>query len=87
MTHANDGDADIGEGRGDRRMRLVHGHAHLRNLAETIEHGFGDGAGRSLDQSVATLAKRLARDFDDLIISDGVRELVGLRGLCQIDIE
>src|SRR5262249_42138253 len=71
----------------DRRMRLVHGDPHSQGLREPVEDGFGDRAGRGLDQSIATRAKRPARDLDDLVVAHGVRELVGTRSRGQIDVD
>ena len=55
---AHDGHPDIGEGRRDRRVRLVHRHPHARDPREPSEHGVGDRAGRGLDQPIATGAER-----------------------------
>src|SRR5262249_39438543 len=60
---------------------------HPQGLREPVEDGFGDRAGRGLDQSIATRAKRPARDLDDLVVAHGVRELVGTRSRGQIDVE
>src|SRR5215471_13004798 len=64
LAVAYDGDPDAGKGRRDRGMRLVHGDPHPQNLREPLEDGFGDRAGRGLDQPTPTGAERLARDLD-----------------------
>src|SRR5262245_25308760 len=87
LAVAYDGDPDAGKGRCDRRMRLVHADPHPQDLREPVEDGFSDRAGRGLDQSIATRAKRPARDLDDLVVAHGVRELVGTRSRGQIDVE
>src|SRR5262245_46507571 len=71
-----DGDAEIGEGRGDRRMRLVHRHPHRGDLGKAMEHGVGNGAGGGLDQTIAARAEHLACELDHLIVADRVDELV-----------
>ena len=80
---AEDRNADIVEGGGDRGVRLVDGDADGGDLLETVEHGLGDGAGGGLHQAIALGAERLARDIDHLIVADGVGELVGARGLAS----
>src|SRR6516164_282823 len=84
---AHDGDADVGKGRGDGRVRLVHGDLHARDLREATQHGFGDRAGGGFHQSVAARAEGEALDIDDLVVAHRVRELVGARRLAQIDVE
>src|SRR5437899_4509262 len=84
---AHEGNPDIGKGRRDRRMRLMHGNPHALDLPEAIENGFGDRAGRGLDEPVAAGAKCLARNLDDLVVAHGMRELIGARSLRQIDVE
>src|SRR6266550_4354486 len=86
LAVAHDGDPDIGEGGRDRRMRLVHGHLHAGDLREPAEHGFGDLAGRGLDQSMPTGAERDSRDIDDLVIADGIREFVRAGRRAQVDV-
>src|SRR6516165_2258598 len=81
LAVADDGDPDAGKGRRDRGMRLVHGDPHPQDLREPVEDGFGDRAGRGLDQPTPTGAERLARDLDHLVIAHGVRELEGLPDL------
>src|SRR5215472_8021346 len=87
LAVAYDGDPDAGKSRRDRGMRLVHGDPHPQNLREPLEDGFGDRAGRGLDQPTPTGAERLARDLNDLVIAHGVRELVGARSRGEIDVE
>src|SRR5262245_20166313 len=87
LAVAYDGNPDAGKGRRDRRMRLVHGDPHPQDLREPVEDGFGYRAGRGLDQSIATGAKRPARDVDDLVVAHGMRELVGARRRGQHDVE
>src|SRR5262249_33169646 len=86
LAVAYDGAPDAGKGRRDRGMRLVHGDPHPQDLREPLEDGFGDRAGRGLDQPTPTGAERLARDLDDLVIAHGVRELVGARSRGEIDV-
>src|SRR5205823_3565409 len=45
MTLAEDRDADVFEGSGDRGVRLMDDDADGRDLSEAVEHGVGDGAG------------------------------------------
>src|SRR4051812_29001000 len=87
MTLAEDRDADVVEGRGDRRMRLVHGNPDSCDLAELVQHGLGNGSGRGLDQPIALSAERLARHQDHLIVADRVGKLVGARRLSEVDVE
>ena len=60
MTLAEDRDADVVEGGGDRGVRLVDGDADGGDLLETVEHRFGDGAGGGLHQPI-TLGRRTPR--------------------------
>src|SRR6516165_9989642 len=87
LAVADDGDPDAGKSRRDRGMRLVHGDPHPQDLREPLEDGFGDRAGRGLDQPTPTGAERLARDLDHLVIAHGVRELVGARSRGEVDVE
>src|SRR5665213_3560887 len=87
MTLAENGNADIVEGGGDRGMRLVDGDADRGDLVEGRQDRIGNGAGCGLDQTVALGAKRLGGDVHDLVVADRVGELVGARGLLEIDIE
>src|SRR6187455_2071131 len=84
---AEDRNPDIVEGGGDRGVWLVDGDADGGDLLETGEHGLGDGAGGGLHQAIALCPERLARNIDHLIVADSVGELVGARGLRQIDVE
>src|SRR5262249_4343276 len=52
-----------------------------------IEDGLRDRAGRGFDQPIATGAKRLARDLDDLVVAHRMRELVGARSRGEVDVE
>src|SRR5262249_1475073 len=87
MTRARDGDADIGEGRRDRRMRLVHRHAHGRDPWEAFEDRIGHRTGGGLHQPVAALAEHAAGEIDHLVIADRVHELVRLRCRGKVDLE
>src|SRR5262249_3075478 len=87
LAVADDGDPDTGKGRCDRRVRLVPGDSPPRDLREAIEDGLGDRAGRGFDQPIATGAKRLARDLDDLVVAHRMRELVGARSRGEVDVE
>ena len=58
-----------------------------RDLGEAVEDGVGDRAGGGFDQAVAPAAERPARHVDDLVVADGMRELVRARGLREVDIE
>ena len=59
LPGARDDDADVVEGRGDRRMRLAHGDANAANLRIVNKHRVGDGACGGLDQPIAARAERL----------------------------
>src|SRR5580704_7393957 len=61
LARALDDDADIVEGSGDRRVRLVHGDANAAHLGVARQHRLGDGAGGRLDQSIAARAERFRR--------------------------
>src|SRR4051812_17614807 len=87
MTLAENGHADAFEGCGDRGMRLVDGDPDGGDLLETIEHRFGNGAGGRLHQAIALGPEGFACDIDHLVVADGVGELVGARGLGQVDVE
>ena len=69
------------------RVRLVHGDADAADRRKALQHRVGDRAGGGLDQPVAPRAKRLARDFDQLLVGHRVLELVAARGLGEIDVE
>src|SRR5262249_32464149 len=75
------------EGRRDRRMRLVHCHAHGRHPGEAFEDRIGHRAGGGLHQPVAALAERAAGEIDHLVIADRVHELVRLRCGGKVDLE
>src|SRR5215210_7892412 len=64
VPFADDRDADVLEGGGDRGVRLVDGDADGCDLLETAEHRLGDGAGRGLDQAITFGPERLARHID-----------------------
>src|SRR6266700_2615298 len=87
MAGARDGDTDVAECGGDRRMRLVNGHPHRCHFGKAREDRIGDRAGRGLDQPIALGAERPARDFDDLVVADRVGELVGMRGGRKINVK
>src|SRR5262249_55974434 len=87
VAAARDGDPDIGEGRRDRRVRLVHGHPHARDLGGPAEHRFGDLAGRGLDQTMPTRAEGGSRDNHHPGVTHGVREFVGAGRRAQVDVE
>src|SRR5260221_7842475 len=87
LALAVDRDADVVEGRGDRRMRLVDRDADRGHLLKAAEQCIGDGAGRGLYQPVALGAKRLARDRHHLVVADRIGELVAARCLGQVDVE
>src|SRR5579862_269368 len=86
-TRALDDDADIGEGRGDRRVRLVHGDADAADLWELVEHRVGDRAGGGFDQAIAAGAECLTRRLHRRVVGHRVLELVGARGLGEVDVE
>src|SRR5262249_57736196 len=79
LAVAYDGDPDAGKGRRDRGMRLVHGDPYPQNLREPLEDGFGDRAGRGLDQPTPAGAERPARGPNDLVITPGMRGPVRAR--------
>src|SRR5688500_12487551 len=85
MTRALDRYADVLEGGGDWRVRLVHGHAHGGNLRKAREHGVSDGARCRFHQSIPAGAECLARDRHHLVVAHGVRKLVRVRGAGQVD--
>src|SRR5882672_4665447 len=87
MAGARDGDADVRECGGDRRMRLVNRYPHRRHFCKAREDRIGDRAGGGLDQPIALGAERPARDLDDLVVADRVGELVGVRSGRKIDVE
>ena len=87
LASAHYGDPDIGKSRRNRRMGFVDSDPHPRDPREPIENGGRNRAGRGLDQPIAAGAERLAGDLDDLIITDGVRELVGTRSAGQVGVE
>src|SRR5262245_64292581 len=70
MTRARDGDADVVEGCGDRRMRLVHRHLHRHDLGKRIEHGVSNRAGGGFNEPMALCAERAARHLDHLVVAE-----------------
>src|SRR5215510_9238667 len=87
MARARDGDTDVRECGGDRRMRLVNGHPHRRHFCKAFEDRIGNRTGRGLDQPIALGAERPARELDDLVVADRVGELVGARSGREINVE
>src|ERR1051326_7856807 len=64
MALAEDRNADIFEGSGDRGVRFVNSDPDRRHLSETFEHGIGNSTGGGFNQAVTLGAERLARDID-----------------------
>src|SRR5579872_355068 len=87
FTHARDGDADIVERSGNRRMRLANGDADAPYRLIVLEHGISDRAGGRFHQTIAPRAERIARRFHQPLIGHRVLELVTARGLLEIDVE
>ena len=54
LARSHQGDADIAEGRGDRRVRLVDRHRDRLHAREGRQHRVGDPAGGGLDQPVTS---------------------------------
>src|SRR5579884_485530 len=86
-TRACDSNPDVIEGRGDRRMRLVHGDAHAAYFRTACQHRLGYRAGGRLDQPIASAAKRLADRFHDKVVGNSVLELVAARRVGKVDAE
>ena len=62
LARPNDRHADVGEGRGDWRVRLVHRDPHAGHLLEALEHGVGNGAAIIRTHDVAETVQALRVD-------------------------
>src|ERR1700758_807670 len=87
IAAAFDGDADIGESRRYRRVRLVHGNAYGAQRRKTLQQCLGARASGGFNQPVAPRAERLARRLHDHVVRNSIVQLVGTRGGGKIDIE
>src|SRR5262245_6417577 len=70
---------NVAEGGCDRGVRLVYRDAHGSHAGKSREHRFGGSAGGSLDQAKALGTKRFAHAIDDLVVGDGIDDLVRAR--------
>ena len=68
-------------------MRLVDRDAHTANLRAARQHGVGDRAGSRFHQAIAAAAKRLGHGLNDEIVGNGVFQLVGSRGVAELELE
>ena len=85
LPAAHQRDADVAEGGGDRRVRLVDRHLDALHAREGGKHRVGDAAGGGLDQPESLRGEGLRRAFDHLVVGDGVDHLVGARRRGEID--
>src|SRR5277367_3976123 len=87
LAGARDDNADVVEGRSDRRMRLAHSDANAANLRIVGEHRLGDSASGSLDQPIAARTERFTRGLHQRLIRHRRLQLIGAGGFAEIDVE
>src|SRR4249920_1250682 len=78
---------DVAEGGRDRGVRLVYRDAHGSHAWKDSEHGIGGSARGSLDQAKALSTKCLAHAIDDLVVGDGIDDLVRARRGREVDLQ
>src|SRR6202522_515200 len=64
LPGARQDDADIVENRGDRRVRLVHGHLDGADARKRGQYGVGNGAGGALQQFIIGILEGRRRGRD-----------------------
>ena len=82
---ADEGDADIGESRRDRRVWLVDRDLDLGNTDEAFEDGLGHHASCGFHQLVTPRREGAGRGLGDRGIRDGIGEFVGIGRVRQIE--